>query len=51
MTDDAKQYVNLKKHFAKHDVVHHTYGEYVNLEDPKIHTIPLKGSSPSLNGA
>ena len=43
MTDDAGQYNNLNKHFSRHDVVKHSQGEYVNLENPTIHTNTIEG--------
>jgi len=43
MTDDAGQYNNLGNHFSQHDVVRHSIGEYVSLEDPTIHTNTIEG--------
>lgn len=43
MTDDAGQYKHLDDHFSQHDVVHHSVGEYVSLEDPEIHTNTVEG--------
>jgi transposase-like protein len=43
MTDDAGQYRFLNDHFSQHDVVHHSKGEYVNFEDPEIHTNTVEG--------
>jgi transposase-like protein len=43
MTDDAKQYYSLLAHFKKHDVVNHSNGEYVNAQNPKIHTNTVEG--------
>ena len=43
MTDDAGQYKHLDKHFDRHDVVCHSQGEYVNFEDPDIHTNTVEG--------
>lgn len=38
MTDELNLYWNLGKPFAKHDRVHHSQKEYVNRENPNIHT-------------
>lgn len=43
MTDDAGHYKSLKKHFSRHDVVCHTFGEYVNTNDSDIHTNTIEG--------
>lgn len=43
MTDDAKQYKKLDQHFAQHDVVKHSLGEYVKFENPTIHTNTIEG--------
>src|SRR4030042_3116123 len=43
MTDDAGQYRFLNKHFAEHDSVQHSQGEYVSLTDPTIHTNTVEG--------
>lgn len=43
MTDDAKQYHFLSNHFSHHDVVCHSQGEYVNFENPEIHTNTIEG--------
>ena len=40
MTDDAWQYTQIGKGFAKHDTVGHTYGEYVRGE---AHTNTVEG--------
>ena len=43
LTDDAGQYRHMHKHFAKHDTSRHTKGEYVNRDDPEIHTNTIEG--------
>ncbi|MGP8152913.1 MAG: IS1595 family transposase [Smithella sp.] len=43
MTDDAKQYNSLKKHFSQHNVVRHSIGEYVSMKDHTIHTNTIEG--------
>ncbi|MGD1153992.1 MAG: IS1595 family transposase [Syntrophales bacterium] len=43
MTDDAGQYHYLKNYFSKHDVVHHSLGEYVSFRDCDIHTNCAEG--------
>jgi len=40
MTDEAGQYMHLRKHFASHGVVHHNHGEYARGE---IHTNTIEG--------
>ena len=37
VTDDAGQYHYLKDHFADHEVVCHSQGEYVSLQDRTVH--------------
>ncbi len=37
VTDDAGQYHYLKDHFADHQVVCHSQGEYVSLKDRTVH--------------
>jgi len=48
MTDDAGQYHYLKNYFSKHDVVHHSLGEYVSFWDCEIHTNIAATAIPSL---
>ena len=43
MTDDAKHYSTTDKHFAGHDAVKHSAGEYVNALDNSIHTNTVEG--------
>lgn len=43
MTDDAKQYTRLNRHFASHDAVKHSLGEYVNRINAAIHTNTVEG--------
>lgn len=38
MTDEAHQYYPMANHFASHNVVKHTKGEYVQRENAAIHT-------------
>ena len=44
MTDDAGQYRQMHKHFASHNTTAHTKGNYVNRENPTIHTNTVEGS-------
>lgn len=43
MTDDAGQYHYLKNHFADHNVVCHSQGEYVSCKDRTVHTNTVEG--------
>ncbi len=43
MTDEAGQYVHLRKHFAEHGVVDHGAEEYVHPDDGTIHTNTIEG--------
>jgi transposase-like protein len=43
MTDEARQYMHLHKHFAGHGVVRHMWGEYVSKIDRTIHTNTIEG--------
>ena len=43
MTDDAGYYKSLNRYFAIHEVVCHTFGEYVNANDHEIHTNTAEG--------
>jgi transposase-like protein len=43
LTDDAGQYRHMHRHFASHNVTLHTRGNYVNRENPLIHTNTVEG--------
>lgn len=43
MSDDAKHYSSTGKHFAEHDAVKHSAGEYVSALDKSIHTNTVEG--------
>ena len=43
LTDDAGQYHYLKDHFADHQVVSHSAGEYVSREDRTVHVNCAEG--------
>ena len=43
MTDEAHRYKALDWHFAAHGVVNHGKGEYVSVEDGRIHTNTIEG--------
>ena len=44
LTDDAIYYNRMNKHFASHNVTMHTKGNYVDCENPVIHTNTIEGS-------
>ena len=44
MTDEAGQYRKLGDEFADHGFTRHGQGEYVDLEDPAIHTNTIEGA-------
>jgi len=44
MTDEAGQYANLGKSFAAHDFTRHGAGQYVDYENPLIHTNTIEGA-------
>lgn len=44
LTDDAGQYRHMHKHFASHNTTAHTKGNYVDRENPVIHTNTIEGS-------
>ncbi|MDB5692129.1 MAG: family transposase [Alphaproteobacteria bacterium] len=44
LTDDAGQYRPIGKHFASHGTTAHTKGNYVDRENPVIHTQTVEGS-------
>jgi len=43
MTDEAGQYVHLRKHFASHGFTRHKSGQYVSREDRSVHTNTIEG--------
>ena len=43
MTDEAAFYPKIGQSFASHRFVVHTKGQYVNLDDPTIHTNTVEG--------
>ena len=43
MTDEAVQYKGLSWSFPAHQRVNHSTGEYVNRDDPKVHTNTVEG--------
>ena len=43
LTDDAGQYRRMGEHFASHNVSRHGKGEYVDRENPEIHTNTIEG--------
>ena len=43
MTDEAGQYRYLYRHFASHDYVRHSAGEYVRKGDATKHTNTIEG--------
>lgn len=44
MTDEAGQYVNLSDSFAAHGFTRHGAGQYVDYENPLIHTNTIEGA-------
>ena len=44
MTDEASQYDALSKHFAGHGFTRHGAGQYVDYENPTIHTNTIEGA-------
>lgn len=44
MTDDAGQYKNLSASFAAHGFTRHSAGQYVDYENPTIHTNTIEGA-------
>ena len=44
MTDEASYYAHLDKHFAGHGYTRHGSGQYVDYEDPLIHTNTIEGA-------
>lgn len=43
MTDEARQYMTLRKHFADHGHTIHSIGQYVDHYDKTIHTNTVEG--------
>lgn len=44
MTDDASYHSKLGKHFAGHGFTRHSAGQYVDYDDPTIHTNTIEGA-------
>lgn len=44
MTDEAGQYTHLNKSFAAHGFTRHGAGQYVDYENPTIHTNTIEGA-------
>lgn len=44
MTDEAGQYAHLNKSFAAHGFTRHGAGQYVDYENPTIHTNTIEGA-------
>jgi len=44
LTDDASYYRQMHRHFASHGTTAHTKGNYVDRENPAIHTNTVEGS-------
>lgn len=44
MTDEAGQYKNLSQTFAAHGFTRHSAGQYVDYENPTIHTNTIEGA-------
>ena len=44
MTDEASYYAKLGDHFAGHGFTRHGAGQYVDYENPKIHTNTIEGA-------
>jgi len=44
MTDEASYYANLEKHFAGHGFTRHGAGQYVDHDNPMIHTNTVEGA-------
>ncbi len=44
MTDEAGYYKHLGAHFAAHDFTRHSAGQYVDYENPMIHTNTIEGA-------
>lgn len=44
MTDEAGQYRSVGLHFAAHGFTRHSAGQYVDYENPQIHTNTIEGA-------
>jgi len=44
MTDEAAQHKNLSASFTEHGITHHSAGQYVDYENPTIHTNTIEGA-------
>ena len=44
MTDEAGYYLGLGKYFAGHDFTRHSAGQYVDYDNPEIHTNTIEGA-------
>jgi transposase-like protein len=44
MTDEAAYYSNVSDNFARHGFTRHNSGQYVDLDDPEIHTNTVEGA-------
>ena len=44
MTDEASQYRSLADHYAGHGFTRHSAGQYVDYENPMIHTNTIEGA-------
>ena len=44
MTDDAAYYAKLREHFAEHGFTRHAAGQYVDFDDPMVHTNTIEGA-------
>jgi transposase-like protein len=44
MTDEARVYVTLGREFAEHSTTHHKAKQYVDFNDPTIHTNTVEGA-------
>ena len=51
MTDEASYYAKLDEHFAGHGFPRHGAGQYVDYENPAIHTNTIEARSPSSSTA
>lgn len=51
MTDEASYYNQVGEHFAGHGFTRHSAGQYVDSENPSIHTNTIEGRSRSSSAA